>query len=347
MNSCLKSNNTTVSVAMTTCNGEKYLEEQLDSILAQTYEPHELVVGDDASTDSTVALLESFAQRASFPVRIIENKSRLGVLENFLHVFSQCQGQYISCCDQDDVWFPTKLEKCCTALIEHDAMLVSHRSQVVDSQQQPTGQLVPYGFPVGCYPFPHFPFCYWSHGHQMVFHRELLVGINYLRQVKQDSLARCQGSLDPLINIVAGMYGSSVFLSEPLIKFRRHANTVSRCSKKNIDGHNQQTKFEQRQRDLEEVVVLLDGLYEYLTTFGSDTVELGLDRRNCYLDFLKNRKEALSSRLMIYTEDGFAGRIRAYLSSVMFKAYCSPYRGGSGVRQAAIDSLVLFRILHS
>ena len=69
----------TISVGMCTCNGEVYLREQLESILAQTVPPNELVVYDDASTDGTVALLESFKETSPFPITIIVNKSRVGV----------------------------------------------------------------------------------------------------------------------------------------------------------------------------------------------------------------------------------------------------------------------------
>jgi glycosyltransferase involved in cell wall biosynthesis len=73
----------TISVAMCTWNGEVYLREQLESILAQTVLPNELIVCDDVSTDGTVALLESFNKTSSFPVTIIVNKSRVGVCKFF------------------------------------------------------------------------------------------------------------------------------------------------------------------------------------------------------------------------------------------------------------------------
>ena len=57
-----------ISVALATYNGERFLEEQLDSVAAQTCPPYELVVGDDGSSDRTIDILDRFAKRVSFPV---------------------------------------------------------------------------------------------------------------------------------------------------------------------------------------------------------------------------------------------------------------------------------------
>ena len=100
----------TISVAMCTCNGEVYLREQLESILAQTMPPNELIVCDDASTDGTVAILESFKKASPFPVTIIVNKSRVGVCKNFENAVGHCSGDIIFLADQDDIWLPAKLE---------------------------------------------------------------------------------------------------------------------------------------------------------------------------------------------------------------------------------------------
>ena len=100
----------TISVAMCTCNGEVYLREQLESILAQTVLPNELIVFDDASTDGTVALLESFRKPSPFPITIIVNKSRVGVCKNFENAVGYCSGDIIFLADQDDIWLPAKIE---------------------------------------------------------------------------------------------------------------------------------------------------------------------------------------------------------------------------------------------
>lgn len=94
----------TVSVAMATCNGAAYLDEQLASIARQERPPDELVACDDGSGDGTLEILKRFARDAPFPVRIEENETRLGVTRNFEKAVRLCRGDVIFYADQDDVW---------------------------------------------------------------------------------------------------------------------------------------------------------------------------------------------------------------------------------------------------
>ena len=94
---------------MTTYNGEKYLREQIDSILAQTIQDFELVVCDDGSKDSTIEILEEY-QHSDKRIKIYKNESNLGFKKNFEKAISLCDGEYIALCDQDDIWSPNHLE---------------------------------------------------------------------------------------------------------------------------------------------------------------------------------------------------------------------------------------------
>ena len=100
-----------LSVALATYNGERYLGEQLESILRQTRLPDELVIFDDASTDSTPAIVQEFAKAAPFPVRFQINAERLGSTRNFEAAIRACSGDIIFLCDQDDVWYPDKIAR--------------------------------------------------------------------------------------------------------------------------------------------------------------------------------------------------------------------------------------------
>ena len=99
----------TISVAMTTYNAEKFLRQQLDSILIQLRPIDELVVCDDCSTDMTIDILVDFASRAPFPVVIIENEKNLGYIKNFEKAMGLCSGNIIVLCDHDDIWMPNKI----------------------------------------------------------------------------------------------------------------------------------------------------------------------------------------------------------------------------------------------
>ena len=99
-----------VSVVMATYNGEPYLKEQLDSIVAQTYPVHELIVQDDGSDDRTVEIARSYEQLYPF-VHVYVNEKNLGFQENFRTAVLRATGDFIALSDQDDVWFPEKIAK--------------------------------------------------------------------------------------------------------------------------------------------------------------------------------------------------------------------------------------------
>lgn len=98
-----------VSIALCTYNGEKYLAQQLDSLLAQTYSNIEIVITDDASNDNTANLLKQYALQHS-NIRFFSNEKNLGYNKNFEKTILLCKGEYIAISDQDDVWETNKIE---------------------------------------------------------------------------------------------------------------------------------------------------------------------------------------------------------------------------------------------
>ena len=100
-----------VSIALCTYNGANFLPEQLRSFLLQTRPPDELIVCDDRSSDATVEIIEKFAEVAPFSVSLHVNDENLGSTKNFEKAVSLCTGDLVFLSDQDDVWFPKKLEK--------------------------------------------------------------------------------------------------------------------------------------------------------------------------------------------------------------------------------------------
>src|ERR687891_741004 len=99
-----------ISVAMCTYNGADFLTAQLASIAEQTRPPDEIIVCDDASTDRTRTLLESFARTSSIPVSLYFSDQNAGSLKNFERAIGLCTGDVIALSDQDDVWRKDKLE---------------------------------------------------------------------------------------------------------------------------------------------------------------------------------------------------------------------------------------------
>jgi hypothetical protein len=102
-------NDMTVSVAMCTYNGAKFIMKQLESIVRQSVLPDELVVCDDRSQDETVRLLELFSETSPFPVRIFRNLETLRPAQNFARCLSLCNGDLLILTDQDDIWFEDRI----------------------------------------------------------------------------------------------------------------------------------------------------------------------------------------------------------------------------------------------
>lgn len=117
-----------ISVAMATYNGEKYLREQLDSILVNLTTDDEIIISDDGSDDSTRAIIEEYQNKSDIPIRLVDGP-RMGVISNFERALIACKGDYIFLADQDDVWMPDKVEKVMKAFKDH-VQLVMHDAVV-------------------------------------------------------------------------------------------------------------------------------------------------------------------------------------------------------------------------
>lgn len=125
---------------MCTYNASRFLREQLSSFLVQTTVPDELVVCDDGSSDETINILKDFAQEAQFEVHIHQNTTNLGSSMNFGKALSLCKGDIIFLSDQDDVWFPEKIENVVRVFNENqDALVVINDAEITDEYLHPTG----------------------------------------------------------------------------------------------------------------------------------------------------------------------------------------------------------------
>lgn len=97
----------TVSVALCTYNGEKYIKEQIDSILNQSLSVDEIIIVDDVSTDRTMDIIKEYKNKI---IKIYQNKENIGFVKNFQKSISLTKSDIIFLCDQDDIWNFTKVE---------------------------------------------------------------------------------------------------------------------------------------------------------------------------------------------------------------------------------------------
>lgn len=147
----------TISVALCTYNGARFIVEQLYSIINQTIRVGEIVVCDDGSLDDTIEIVRKIIEETTIPIHLYINEYKLGCIKNFEKAISLCQGDIIFLSDQDDVWMNNKVETIVSWFDENptknvvfgDAILINengdyilrsqyHKSLILDSEQDNT-----------------------------------------------------------------------------------------------------------------------------------------------------------------------------------------------------------------
>jgi glycosyltransferase involved in cell wall biosynthesis len=207
-----------VSIALCTFNGERYLREQLDSLLAQDWPHIEIIVIDDASTDATPAILDAYAKQDA-RIRYSRNERNLGYHQNFEIAITRCQGRWIAPCDQDDIWLPNKISVLAAELAEGKAVLAYGDSRLMDEQGHPLNQRLSDRLRRFSTDDPvTFWFANNVTGHAMLFERSLL----------GDALPFPVNLFhDWWLAYVAASAGRISYVDQCLVRYRQHANTMT------------------------------------------------------------------------------------------------------------------------
>lgn len=208
-----------VSIVLCTYNGEKYLEEQLASLLTQTYRNLEIIIVDDNSTDGTKDLLIWFAEQND-NIKLFSNEHNLGYNKNFEKAISLSNGEYISVCDQDDIWFAEKIQRLMDAI--GDNWAVFSNSEFVDWQMKPIGlKLISNNLLIDSYKsilMENF-----FTGHTSLLSRESL---KYILPIPEF------GFYDWWIGFVCLYHKKLIFHNEVLTYYRVHQESVTQSKKK-------------------------------------------------------------------------------------------------------------------
>ena len=204
-----------ISVALAAYKGEKYIEEQIRSILPQLSYNDEIIVSDDRPGGMTEKIVKKIAAEDSRVVWV-EGKSK-GVVSNFVNAIRYCKGDKIFLCDQDDVWLPDKVKRVMEAFDEgYD--LVLHNAYITDGELNITDYSFfekrgsKKGVLRNIFKNSYMGCC-------MAFDRKLLKKIM--------PMPRSIPMHDQWIGILAEIYGKVKFLDLPLIYYRVHGGNVT------------------------------------------------------------------------------------------------------------------------
>lgn len=127
-----------ISVCMATYNGEKYLKDQLDSILKQIQSSDELIISDDGSNDSTRYIIQEYQKR--YANIILVDGPKCGVQKNFEHALKQANGDILFLSDQDDVWKDGKVKRVLREFENPQTLCVVHDCEIVDANLNSTNE---------------------------------------------------------------------------------------------------------------------------------------------------------------------------------------------------------------
>lgn len=124
-----------LSVALCTYNGENFLKQQLDSILGQTDPVDEIVICDDKSSDQTINIIKDYQEKYPELIQLYQNNPGLGTIKNFEKAILHTSGDLIFLSDQDDIWYPEKVEKSCRFFKgNHNCLLLFSDGDLIDDQ---------------------------------------------------------------------------------------------------------------------------------------------------------------------------------------------------------------------
>lgn len=210
----MKENLPLVSIALCVYNGARFLAQQLDTLVNQTYPNLEIIAVDDCSTDDSLAILESFSQKYPF-IKIIRNEHNLGYVKNFEKALSFCQGTYIALCDQDDIWDLEKIKLQAEHIKDH--LLIYHDSLFIDESGRDLNKKMSDVLNLyrGDQPEVFLLFNCVS-GHSCFFRREIIPEILPFNP---------EHFHDHWIGYVATNLGTIDFIPQCLVKYRQHTTS--------------------------------------------------------------------------------------------------------------------------
>lgn len=203
-----------VSVALCTYNGERYLIEQLDSLVQQDYPNIEIIAVDDCSTDDTLNILKDYAARYH-NFKVYQNELNLGYKKNFEKAIQLCKGEYIALSDQDDIWMIDKISILMNSI--HDEKFIYHDSAFINSNGNSLNKKMSDILNMYSGDSYHaFLFFNCVSGHACLFSRDIIVKcLPFPDHIMHDQwLAFCAANIQSII-----------YIPRPLVLYRQHESS--------------------------------------------------------------------------------------------------------------------------
>ncbi len=200
---------------MATYNGEKYLREQVDSLLAQSYASLEFIFVDDASSDSSLAILQAYAAKDS-RIHLIENSVNQGLIATFEIGIRAAKGEMIALSDQDDVWLPGKISLLAEAIDSFS--LIYANSALSNAAGEVTGKYSDRNHLCDYPSALNYVFGTKAMGHAMLFKREIIdVALPFTDFVGHDYI----------LGFAAASLNGVKYYPQTLVNYRQHSsNTI-------------------------------------------------------------------------------------------------------------------------
>lgn len=206
------------SVAMAVYNGERYIKEQIDSVLERMGPKDELVISYDRSTDSTRQIIDGYAA-GDTRVKVVEHEKPSGAQANFTNAVMHCRGEYIFLADQDDIWIGDKIERVVQKFEQSGADLVVHDGYMADGELNPLPKTIFERFGTYDSPVRNIIKCtYW--GCCMAFR-------SHVREYVCPFPTENKVGHDLWLGVLVGFHGKIARLDECLMMHRLHDSNVS------------------------------------------------------------------------------------------------------------------------
>ena len=214
-----------ITVLLATYNGEKYLDKQIDSLLSQTYKDFNILIHDDGSSDNTVGIINDYITKYPDKISRIDAPATGSSKANFSLLLSRCDSDYIMFCDQDDVWFPQKIEKSFKIIKQaeedygKETPILVHSDLTVTDKNMHT---IAHSF---------FEYQKLNANHSKLSNllvQNCITGctciINHALKEKSGEIPKECAMHDWWLGLVAVMFGKIIFIDEPLIYYRQHGD---------------------------------------------------------------------------------------------------------------------------